>query len=294
MNDSAGPWRTRRKWHADCSTRGVAGTAHVQVSESARLALLVALPIATLGCAMGRGNAPVSADAAGDAAGRDADVQVTADATPDAPGCAIAAGMTPALDGSDDLAEYPEAQRPQPGAMLGADAVAIAWDRTHLFVTVTSNAFTSAYEPLHVYIEAGAQLASATPATGKEYSGLVPMLPFAPTHLVAVRRVSDSGTGGAYNGVFVPSDGFTTRVLALDDTTFASADQQTLSVRVPWATLGGCPTSLRLALHVVHAQLANEWKVLVPSTHTPWQSPGGGHYEIDLTGALAVSAWTLR
>ena len=110
---------------------------------------------------------------------------------------------------------------------------------------------------------------------------------------VHVRRVSDAGPG-AYNGVFVPSDGWTTRTLALDDATFASADQRTLSVSVQWSALGGCPTSLRLALHVVHGALANEWKDLVPTTHTPWQMPGGGYYEIDLTASPAVSGWSLR
>jgi len=63
---------------------------------------------------------------------------------------------------------------------------------------------------------------------------------------------------------------------------------------VPWNAIGNCPTHLRLAVHVVHAVSANEWKDLVPSTHTPWQSPGGGYYEIDLSGAPAVTSWSLR
>ena len=213
--------------------------------------------------------------------------------TPDVPGCAIAAGITPVLDGTNDLADYPAAQQLTPGAMLGSDGAAVAWDRSHLFVTVTSTAFTSPYEPLHVYLQAGTTLPAAASATGKEYSSLVPALPFTPTHLVAVRRVSDSGTG-AYDGVYVPGDGWTARAAALDASTFVSADQHTISVAVPWSALGGCPTSLRLAWHVVHAQVANEWKDLVPATHTPWQMPGGDYYELDLTGSLAVASWTLR
>src|SRR5438445_797149 len=62
-----------------------------------------------------------------------------------------------------------------------------------------------------------------------------------------------------------------------------SADGQTLSVRVSWAALGGCPTALRLVAHVVHGTTGNEWKDLAPTTHTPWLAPGGGYYEIDLT-----------
>ena len=223
-------------------------------------------------------------DAAPDAA------ELTADA---ASGCTIANGVSIALDGNDDLAKYPAAQHVTPGAMLGSDAAAIAWDKTHLFVTVTSNAFAAAYEPLHVYVETGTTLSAAAPAQGKEYGGLVPALPFMASQLVAIRRVSDSGTGG-YDGVFVPADGWMTRVLALDTNAFASADHKTLSVRVPWSALGGCPTTMRLALHVVHGVAANEWKDLVPSTHTPWQAPGGGYYEIDLTATPAIASWTLR
>jgi len=218
--------------------------------------------------------------------------QVTVDASPDA-GCAISEGLTPALDGTDDLAAYPSVQQLTPGAMLGSDGAAVAWDRAHLFITVSSSAFTSPYEPLHIYLQTGTTMATAAPATGKEYSGLTPALPFTPTQLIAIRRVSDSGTGG-YDGVFVPTDGYTTRTLALDGETFASSDQRTLSVRVPWSALGGCPTELRLALHVVHAVAGNEWKDLVPSTHTPWQAPGGGYYEIDLSGSSAVTSWSLR
>lgn len=269
----------------------MAVTRRVQVSGSAHFALLVALPFATLGCAAGRGSPGGDRpDAApivdGASAGADA-VDL------DAPGCAIATGLTPTLDGTEDLAEYPAAQQITPGAMLGSDAAALAWNRTHLFATVTSDAFTAAYEPLHIYVETGTALATAATAGGKEYSSLVPAVPFTATHLIAARRVTDSGTG-AYNGVFVPTDGWTTRTLALDSETTVSADQRTLSVRVPWSALGGCPTTMRLALHVVHAQAANEWKDLIPSSHTPWQTPGGGFYEIDLTGTLAVSAWSLH
>jgi hypothetical protein len=266
-----------------------------QLRGSSGCALLVALPIATLGCARGvmqiAGEDAALPDATQQVDAAPADVaQVTADAPPDA-GCAISNGMTPVLDGVDDLAKYPAAQRLTPGATLAADGAAVAWNRTHLFVTVSSIAFGAAYEPLHVYVETGAALAIPVAAQGKEYSGLVPALPFSPTHLIAVRRISDAGTGG-YNGVFVPTDQWQTRTSALDAETFAASSQ--LSVRVPWAALGGCPTQMRLALHVVHGVAGNEWKDLVPSTHTPWQMPGGGYYEIDLTGPQSVASWTLR
>jgi hypothetical protein len=214
-----------------------------------------------------------------------------AEPSPDAAGCAISNGTIPALDGDNDIAKYAATQRLTPGAMLGADAAAIAWNRDYLMVTVSSIAFGSAYEPLHVYLETGATLASSAAAFGKEYSGLTPALPFSPTHLIGVRRISDAGTGG-YDGVFVPADQWQTRTQSLDADTFAATNQ--LSVRVPWSALGGCPTQMRFALHVVHGVVGNEWKDLVPSTHTPWQTPGGGYYEIDLTAPAAVASFVLR
>jgi hypothetical protein len=272
-----------------------------QVSGSSRALWLLALPIATLGCARGASH---GVDALEDVANSDARVsdarpadvaQITADAAVDAlmpdAGCTISNGATPTLDGINDLLKYPASQRVIPGAMLGADGAAVAWNRTHLFVTVTSIAFGSAFEPLHIYVETGASLASPTAAQGKEYSGLTPAVPFSPTHLIGVRRISDAGTGG-YNGVYVPAGQWQTRTLALEPDTYAATTQ--LSVRVPWSALGGCPTQLRFALHVVHGVVGNEWKDLVPSAHTPWQAPGGAYYEIDLTAASAVSSWVLR
>lgn len=254
------------------------------------------LAVAVAGCARANPGAGDPAPDAAEADGRavDAPPAVMPDATPDAaPGCAISANPAPALDGVGDLDDYPAAQRLAPGAMLGADEVAVTWDATNLYVTVGSTAFAAEFEPLHLYLEAGTALSAVAPGSGKEYSGLVPVLPFSPTHLVAARRTNGVDL---YDGVYGPAAGFTTRATALDPGTqvFVAADHHALSVIVPWSALGGCPTTLRLALHVVHAVSANEWKVLVPVSHTPWLAPGGGFYEVDLTGAPAVAGWTLR
>ncbi len=153
-------------------------------------------------------------------------------------------------------------------------------------MTVTSSAFAAAFEPLHVYVELGASLAAPVAGTGKEYAGLVPALPFTPTHLIAVRRVGDGGAG-PYDGVFLPDAGFMTRERARSrgPAMFTSSDNRTLSVAVPWTALGGCPTTMRLSAHVVHAVAANEcWKEgTVPASATPWLAAGGGYYESDLT-----------
>jgi hypothetical protein len=245
--------------------------------------------------ACARGGSAVTADATADAEAVDAPRHVdaffrTPDAAPDA-GCAISEGMTLALDGNGDEAKYPNGQHVALGAMMGGDDAAIAWDRQQLYITVTSPAFTGAYEPLHVYIETGTGLGTPVPSQGKEYSGLVPQLAFTPTYLLAARRVSDSGTG-AYNAVYTPAATWTTVAMPL--AAAVSSDMQTLSLTVPWSALGGCPTHMRLAAHVVHAQSGNEWKDLAPSTHTPWLAPGGGYYEIDLTGSTPIAGWSLR
>jgi hypothetical protein len=237
-----------------------------------------------------------------------ADAPLTADATPadassaaDAndPGCAISQSATtsPALDGNGDLAKYPATNVTAPGAPLaGTDEVALTWDRTNLYVTVTSDAFLDQYQPLHVYVQTGAApLAAAVPSTGKEYGGLTPQLPFTATHVIAIRRTSDSGTG-PYDGVYTPGSSWDTRATPLTAGTdvFASSDNRTLSARVPWTALGGCPTAMRLTTHVVHGVAANEWKDLLPVTTTPWVAPGGGYFEIDLTQPPPMSGWAVH
>lgn len=238
-------------------------------------------------------DAPTDVDAAVDAPTVDAPT----DAPLDAPPCTISTGHTVALDGTGDLAAYPASQRITPGATVAAsDEVAITWDPTYLYLTVQSESFSDAARPVHLYLEAATALGAATPAQGKEYGGHTAQLPFTPTHLIAVRRTNDFGSG-PYDGVYVPAGAqpWATRSHALEPGTdvFISSDNRTLSVRTPWAALGGCPLALRLDLHVVHGVAANEWKDLVPSTHTPWIAPGGAHYRVALDGDPAIAGWTL-
>ncbi|HVV82081.1 MAG TPA: hypothetical protein VHE35_03335 [Kofleriaceae bacterium] len=235
-------------------------------------------------------------DADGDA-GLDGATDGAIDAEGDAaPPCPISTGDSPVLDGTGDLAAYPASQVLTPGVPLQAtDRVAITWDPMYLYVTATAGSFADPFKPLHVYVETGDALPAAAPSMGKEYGGDVPFLPFAANHLIAVRRQDDSGTG-AYDGVYLPDMpvSWTTRTAALVPGTdvFASADNGTLSVRTPWAALGGCPTTMRLAAHVVNGDVGNDWKDTVPTTHTPWMQPGGGYYEIDLTADPAIAGWT--
>jgi hypothetical protein len=252
------------------------------------------LAVLVSGCARGASES-VTADApiSVDARRVDATVDGAPDSAPDA-GCAINAGITPALDGVGDLADYPESQQVALGAMLGVDGAAIAWDANALYVTVTSDAFLDGFQPLHIYIEATTDLGAPMKSQGKEYGGLVPTLAFTPTHLIAARRISDSGTG-AYDGVLLPAQSWTSRAISFTSGVdmFVSSDNRTISTKTPWSVLGGCPTHLRLSAHVVHGVAGNEWKDLIPSTTTPWLASGGGYYEIDLTAPPAVATWSM-
>ncbi len=194
----------------------------------------------------------------------------------------------PTLGGSNDLAAYPGANQIIPGAPFGSDAAAISWDATDLYVTVASAAFHTQKEPLHIYLQAASDLddlGSATPAPGKQYSNVTPYLPLTANDLVAARQLSDSCTGGPYDGVYTPAMTWDDMAapLALGSGVFWSPDDGTLSVAVPWVALGGCPTQLRLAMHVVHAVAGTEWKDLVPQTTAPWLGSGGDYFAIDLT-----------
>jgi hypothetical protein len=223
-----------------------------------------------------------------DAAGPDAAAGIDA-------GCTIAGGPDVVLDGTGDLAAYAAAQAVPLGAAFSVnDAVRLTWSPAALFLTVRSSIFSDGSRPYHLYVEAGTALAAATPSAGKEYGGLTAALDFTPTHLIAFRRTDDFGSG-AYDGVYRAggaqpwTDRTTALIPGID--VFASDDLAELSVRVPWSALGGCPTQLRVAGHLIYGAVANEWKNVLPGAHTPWSAPGGAHYTIDLTGAPAVSSW---
>ena len=160
---------------------------------------------------------------------------------------------------------YPAAQQLAPGAALGADGAAIAWDRTRpLHHGAPRTRSSSAYEPLHIYLEAGTALARRVAVDRQGVQRARPAAAVhadradrgAPRHRRRHRRRTTACSS--------PDGGWTTRATPLAPGTdvFASADERTLSVAVPWTALGGCPTALRLAVHVVHASAGNEWKEL--------------------------------
>ena len=225
------------------------------------------------------------------------DAALPIDAAPpiDAAGCGIVGAAAITLDGVGDLAAYPAAQTvPVTAPFAADDAVRLSWSPTALYLTVRSTVFGDGSRPYHLYLQAATTLPAAVPSAGKEYGGLTAQLSFAPTHLIAIRRTDDFGSG-PYDGVYVPAgpQPWATRATALVPGTdvYASSDNAELSVRVPWSALGGCPLRLRVAGHVVNGGAGNEWKTVVPTGHTPWMAPGGTAYTIELTGPAAVSGW---
>lgn len=236
-----------------------------------------------------------------DAGGLDAGVDAGTDAGAAGPTCpALDPGDTLALDGSGDLAKYASSQILSVGGTVGsADEYGITWDQDYLYVTLESPVFADGFRPVHVYLEARASLAAPAHSMGKQYDGLTPRLPFDATHLIAVRPTSVAD-GIAYNGVYTPGASWTTFERELiDGVDVWAGGTSALSVRVPWAALGVCPTTLRMTAHVVNGMIAaNEWKDFIPLGAQPWGGMSGGdpgeHFEIDLTADPAVSGWTVR
>ncbi len=201
------------------------------------------------------------------------------------------------FDGEGDLEAIPEGSRLATGAALESwSAYGMHWDDENLYIALVSKAFEQDYEPFMIYVQAGSgQLAAPTPVDGVEYSGLRPKLPFVPTHLIAVRNLSDDGSdAGPYNGIFAYGSGEVVRSSRFEPGVdwWLASDLHTVSMRIPRAMLRGADT-LRLAAHVVWAQPGNEWKETVPQGHAPWSDDGGAYYEIDLTQAPGPGAWTV-
>jgi hypothetical protein len=220
-----------------------------------------------------------------------AEIKLLARSGPGAP----APGDHVVLDGTDDLGAFEVSQRLLPGVPLADwDAFALDHDEHYLYLALVSPAFEADLTPLMVYLQADPSPA-VVPSTGMTYSGLVPALPFTPTHAIAVRALSDAGDGvGPYSGVWVPDGASWRQVGRLQPgvSSHLAPDRHTLSVRIPWAWLGD-PEVIRLAAHVVHAVPAEEWKDTIPAGHTPW-SGGGSFYEVDLGQEGGVAEWVMR
>lgn len=196
------------------------------------------------------------------------------------------------FDGVDDLGKIDPAHVTGPGVALQPwSGFGLQWDAHWLYVAVVSSAFEDPWRPFVLYLEASASpLPPAVPGQGMAYDGLVPNLPFTPTHTVAMRNQTEDGTG-PWDGVWRHD----VRELRFERgvTEWLAADAHTLSVRVPRALLGDVRYA-RIAGHVVHAAPGQEWKEVVPAGHTPWTPSTSGFWEIDLEADGGVATWTER
>ena len=209
---------------------------------------------------------------------------------PDSPGCAISAGdHARARRRRRPRATTPRRSTSTPGAMLGSDGAAIAWDAQRLYVTVQSAAFAHAVRAAPHLCRGRRRARQPRRRRGQ---GVQRARPAAAVHADPPDRGSPRHRRRApapYDGVFMPGR-------AVDDARDA-AHRRHRCVRRGRRDLGAGAVDRARRLPARAAARdprrarapANEWKDLVPATHTPWQAPGGGYYEIDLTGAPIVT-----
>ncbi|MBA2662350.1 MAG: Ig-like domain-containing protein [Bradymonadaceae bacterium] len=200
-----------------------------------------------------------------------------------------------ALDGDGDLGKFDASQRLTPGAPYQEwDGFALDWDADYLYLALVSEAFEDNYKPWMIYIEATREsFDQPASALGMEYSGQTASLPFLANYAIATRQLSDD-TAGPFNGIWRRDGAWTQQQrLVPGRQYFLASDNHTMSLRIPRAALGS-PTHIRLAAHVVNAVLDNEWKDVVPTTHSPWQAGVEGFYEIELGARIGVDAWSVK
>lgn len=207
-------------------------------------------------------------------------------------------GKLVSFDGSNDLNKIPTKQHLTPSIQLATwEKFGWSWDADWLYIAVVSKGFEQPLRAFMLYVESiNSTSTAATPSTGMTYLNLTPQLPFAPTHLIGLRERTDNNDGfGPWNGVWrKESAGWVlqTRWKPGRDS-FVAQDKHTISVRIRRTELGQA-TKLRIVGHLVHGGAGNEWKVTLPSTHTPWKSHTTGYIELDLGQAPGPAAWQTK
>ncbi len=205
-------------------------------------------------------------------------------------------GAFVSLDGTGDADAFAPSQRVTPGIPYDTwDRFALDWDEDYLYLALSSPAFERTRErPLVVYLQSATAPAGA-PRPGLTYAMQTPTIPFAAEYAIVLRRASDLGDGaGPFNGLFRFDGTRWQRAMRFVDGrhTWVGADaNRTLSLRLPRAQLG-LPTRLRWVAHVVTG--GSNYNDTLPAGHQPWTPTGGAHYELDLAGPRAVTAWTVR
>lgn len=207
-------------------------------------------------------------------------------------------GRLIALDGKSDYDKFPTTQAVSVGAALAVwERFALTWDAEWLYIAVVNQGFEADLRAYMLYIESLQGTTSAAQAsTGMSYLQQIAQLPFTPTHLIGVRYKADNQDGfGPWNGVWrKEANGWALQQrLKEGREIWRAADRHTLACRIHRSQLGD-PTRIRLAGHLVYGVAGNEWKGLVPASHTPWSASASGYLEIDLGADTATSFWVTR
>lgn len=172
--------------------------------------------------------------------------------------------------------------------------LALAWDEDHVYVAMRSEAFTDPYAPMQLYLEASPQpLGPAQAGAGQRYSEQTPRLPFAPSHLISLRRQSEAAD--PWNGLWAAEGDQWRQVRRLEpgQQWWSTGEGRVLAARVPRGALGPA-RYLRLAVHVPWGRPGHEWKEVLPPQHTPWVDSDAGYFEVDLEDPSPLGQWQPR
>ncbi len=207
-------------------------------------------------------------------------------------------GKLIALDGKSDYDKFPAAQSVSVGVPLAAwERFALTWDADWLYVAVVSQGFEADLRAFLLYLEAiQGTGGTAQASTGMTYLQQTAQLPFTPTHGIGVRYKTDNQDGfGPWSGVWRKEAGGWVLQQRLKEgrEVWRASDRHTLAYRIHRSQLGN-PTRIRIAGHLVYGVAGNEWKAVVPTSHTPWSVSTSGYLEIDLGANTAASSWVTR
>lgn len=202
------------------------------------------------------------------------------------------------FDGNNDLNKFKSEQILTPGVPIETwDRFALTWDQDWLYLAIVTKGWEQDLLAFQLYLETTQTAWSPNQtSTGLTYLSQTPHLPFSPNYLLGVRQKTNNQDGfGPWNGVwrleqkqwilqtrFQPGVDF-----------WVGHDKHTIAYKVHRAELGW-PQKLRIVGHFVNTVTNQEWKLTVPSQHTPWTSHTTGFYEIDLQQSTAVSSWNRR
>lgn len=202
------------------------------------------------------------------------------------------------FNGTNDLNKLNTKQVVTPGITLETwERFGLTWDKDWIYIAVVSKGFRQDLKPFNLYIQAGgASLPVAQSSTGLNYLNQTANLPFTPTHMVGVRQKTDANDGfGPWNGVWKNTSGkwsLQTRFQSGVDF-WVAGDKHTVAYKIHRAELGW-PKTLRLSGHFVNAIPSNEWKVVVPKSHTPWKTSSQGYLELSLGSSTDSSKWLIK